>query len=65
MSALEVQPTESNPPPAVVKPQVTLGRFIDDNSKLVTSMAAFVALTAFSSQLNACGIKDIFPELTF
>lgn len=31
---------------------VTLERFIDENSKLVTSIAAFVALAAFSFQLD-------------
>jgi hypothetical protein len=34
-------------------PQATLADFIKDNSTLVTSFAAFVALTAFSSQLTA------------
>lgn len=35
----------------------TLGQFIDDNYKLVTSLAAFIAVTAFSSQLPANDIK--------
>ena len=32
--------------------KVTLHDFVDDNYKLVTGMAAFVALTAFSSQIG-------------
>jgi hypothetical protein len=58
-----VQPTESNPPDS--RPKGTLARFIDDNSKLVTSLAAFIALTAFSSQLDNSDLKSLFAALTF
>jgi hypothetical protein len=52
-----------NPPPSSLKP--TLGDFIEAHSKLVTSIAAFIALTAFSSQIdNNSGIKLFFPALT-
>jgi hypothetical protein len=56
--------TESNSP-EVVSRKATLGEFIDVNSKLVTSIAAFAALTAFSSQMDNGDIKFIFPGLTF
>ena len=32
--------------------KITLYMFVDDNYKLITCMAAFIALAAFSSQLN-------------
>jgi hypothetical protein len=41
-----------NSPEKTGRPKATLARFIDDYSKLVTSIAAFVALTAFASQLD-------------
>jgi hypothetical protein len=41
----------------------TLAQFIDENSKLVTSIAAFVALTAFSSQLDVSGIRSFLPAV--
>jgi Ca2+/Na+ antiporter len=37
--------------------KATLSEFIDNNYKLVTSLAAFIAVTAFSSQLPANDIK--------
>ncbi len=43
------------------KHKATLGQFIDDHSKLITSIAAFVALTAFALQL---GDKDFRLELS-
>jgi hypothetical protein len=49
-----------------VKPPVaTLGQFIEEHSKLVTSMAAFIALTAFASQLSDADVGPIFSALTF
>jgi len=39
-------------PDEIVRPKTALAQFIEDNSKLVTSIAAFVALTALSSQLE-------------
>ena len=47
-------------------PKATLGAFIEDNSKLVTSIAAFIALTAFSTQIDSSSdIKFLFPGLSF
>lgn len=63
MSSQE-QPTES-PSPQKSVAKFTLSQFIEDNSKLITSVAAFVALTAFSSQLDNGDIKILFPALTF
>ncbi len=37
--------------------KATLSQFIDGNYNLITSMAAFIALTAFSSHLNDSEIK--------
>jgi hypothetical protein len=52
-----------NPTPPLLKP--TLGDFIEAHSKLVTSIAAFIALTAFSSQIDkSSDIKLFFPGLT-
>jgi hypothetical protein len=59
-----VEPTESNPPEHA-SPKATLGQFIEENSKLITSIAAFVALTAFSSQMDNGEIKLYFSALTF
>ena len=59
-NAPAVQPTESNGSNA----KATLAKFIEDNSKLVTSLAAFVALTAFSSQLDS-DLKPVFAALSF
>lgn len=56
MSSSTTQPAKSEP---------TLGQFVEDNSKLITSVAAFVALTAFSSQLDNGDIRLLFPALTF
>jgi hypothetical protein len=64
MTNTPVQPTESNPHDSRHS-QGTLARFIDDNSKLVTSLAAFIALTAFSSQLENSDLKILFAALTF
>lgn len=50
------QLSESNSPDAP-RPKVTLKEFIEDNSKLITSMAAFVALTAFALQLDNTDVK--------
>jgi hypothetical protein len=56
--------TESNlPEPAVSK--ASLSQFIKEHSKLVTGIAAFVGLTAFSSQLSNNDIRPLFPALTF
>jgi hypothetical protein len=51
-------------PELVKKPPATLKNFIEDQSKLVTSIAAFIALTAFSGQLDDAEIKFAFPALT-
>jgi hypothetical protein len=47
------------------QPKATLSEFIDDHSKLVTSLAAFVALTAFSLQLEIADVKPFLPALAF
>ncbi|HVS86760.1 MAG TPA: hypothetical protein VHF01_00915 [Candidatus Acidoferrum sp.] len=65
MSSAPAQPTKSNLPEEPAPPKATLGQFIEDNSKLVTSIAAFIALTAFSSQLENNDLKPLFPALTF
>jgi hypothetical protein len=49
--------TASEPPRSSSHVKATLSEFIDDNHKLVTSLAAFVAVTAFSSQLPSNDIK--------
>jgi hypothetical protein len=49
----------------VPAPKATLAQFIEANSKLVTSIAAFVALTAFSSQIDNADIKLHFSALSF
>jgi hypothetical protein len=46
-------------------PKATLAAFIKENSTLVTSFAAFVALTAFSLQLDVSDTKIFLPALTF
>jgi hypothetical protein len=43
--------TEANPPERVSK--ATLYQFIERRSKLITGIAAFIGLTAFSSQLTS------------
>jgi hypothetical protein len=48
--------------PTQPTPRTNLGDFIEMHSKLVTSIAAFVALTAFSSQID--NNNDIKPFLT-
>lgn len=45
--------------------EATLSKFIDENSKLVTSIAAFVALTAFSSQLGNNELRFFFAAVSF
>lgn len=52
-------------PEEIGHPKATLAQFIEDNSKLVTSMAAFVVLTAFSSQLDNNDAKLYLSGLCF
>lgn len=59
-----IQPTQLNSSESV-RPEATLRHFIEDHSKLVTSLAAFVALTAFSSQLDNSDLKFGFAALAF
>src|SRR5258705_507978 len=59
------QTEKSNSTATVPAPKATLADFIDQNSKLVTSVAAFVALTAFSLQIENPEIKLYFSALTF
>jgi hypothetical protein len=47
------------------QPRATLHQFVEDNSKLITSTAAFVALTAFSAQVDDTGIKIALGCATF
>jgi hypothetical protein len=57
MNSPAIEPTQ---PPE----KATLFQFIEENSKLVTSIAAFIALAAFSSQWdNISDIKSFFPAL--
>ena len=57
----EITPATAESP----QPKATLYQFIEDNSKLITSTAAFVALTAFSAQVDDTGIKIALGCTTF
>ncbi len=39
----------------VIPQKATLSQFIDEHSKLITGIAAFIALTVFASQLSTQG----------
>jgi hypothetical protein len=48
-----------------LKSPSTLKDFIEANSKLITSLAAFIALTAFSTQFDKDDIRAFFLRLRF
>jgi hypothetical protein len=62
---------DSNQPKAEQEPiqKTTLTEFIEVNSKLITSLAAFIALTAFALQLDkaqgAVGLSDVSAAALF
>jgi len=65
MSGPPEQQPQSNPQPSSGRPKATLEEFIKIHSQLITGIAAFIALTVFSSQLNNNEIKVYFSALTF
>jgi hypothetical protein len=44
--------------------KVGLAQFVEDNSKLITSIAVFIALTAFGTQLKDVEIQSTLPGVT-
>jgi len=65
MSSPETPQPASNPSSASPQGKATLNDFIEAHSKLVTSIAAFIALSAFSAQIDIEGTKLYFSALTF
>jgi hypothetical protein len=58
-----LQMSQSNDESEKTPEKATLSQFIDENYKLITSMAAFIALTAFSSQVNDSETKTYVAGL--
>jgi hypothetical protein len=59
-----VETGEPNPATGSKPAKATLFDFVEENSKLITAIAAFVALTVFCSQLKDADMQSSLPGVT-